>query len=104
VPDTYDPNTHLQRPWQARLNGRGRITRLDFYDLVVSDRFGLGDRLTAANIDKWMLYQVAQYCDQLVPDGKGGDGMEPRYTCNVYVQDRNDAYTVLRDLRLFSGA
>jgi predicted phage tail protein len=43
---------------------------MDFYDLVVSDRFGLGDRLTAANIDKWMLYQVAQYCDQLVPDGK----------------------------------
>jgi predicted phage tail protein len=50
---------------------------MDFYDLVVSDRFGLGDRLTAANIDKWMLYQVAQYCDQLVPDGKGGDGLEP---------------------------
>jgi predicted phage tail protein len=71
---------------------------------VVSDRFGLGDRLTAANIDKWMLYQVAQYCDQLVPDGKGGDGMEPRYTCNVYVQDRNDAYTVMRDFAaIFRG-
>ncbi|SFF37756.1 Fibronectin type III protein, partial [Phytobacter palmae] len=75
-----------------------------FYDLVVSDRFGLGDRLTAANIDKWMLYQVAQYCDQLVPDGKGGDGLEPRYTCNVYVQDRNDAYTVMRDFAaIFRG-
>jgi predicted phage tail protein len=77
---------------------------MDFYDLVVSDRFGLGDRLTAANIDKWMLYQVAQYCDQLVPDGKGGDGLEPRYTCNVYVQDRNDAYTVMRDFAaIFRG-
>lgn len=66
--------------------------------------FGLGDRLTAANIDKWTLYQVAQYCDQPVPDGKGGSGTEPRYTCNVYVQERNDAYTVLRDFAaIFRG-
>ncbi|WP_238901842.1 phage tail tip fiber protein, partial [Klebsiella pneumoniae] len=44
------------------------------------------------------------YCDQLVPDGRGGDGMEPRYTCNVYVQERNDAYTVLRDFAaIFRG-
>lgn len=77
---------------------------MDFYDLVVSDRFGLGHRLTAANIDKWTLYQVAQYCDQMVPDGKGGNGTEPRYTCNVYIQDRNDAYTVLRDFAaIFRG-
>lgn len=60
--------------------------------------------MTAANIDKWTLYQVAQYCDQMVPDGKGGDGTEPRYTCNVYIQDRNDAYTVLRDFAaIFRG-
>ncbi|EOV2636128.1 phage tail protein, partial [Enterobacter hormaechei] len=64
----------------------------------------LGHRLTAANIDKWTLYQVAQYCDQMVPDGKGGNGTEPRYTCNVYIQDRNDAYTVLRDFAaIFRG-
>ncbi len=75
-----------------------------FYDLVVTDRFGLGNRLTAANIDKWELYQVAQYCDQMVPDGKGGSGTEPRYICNVYVQSRNDAYTVLRDFAaIFRG-
>ncbi|MGS2939164.1 hypothetical protein, partial [Escherichia coli] len=54
--------------------------------------------------DKWTLYQVAQYCDQPVPDGKGGSGTEPRYTCNVYVQERNDAYTVLRDFAaIFRG-
>lgn len=71
---------------------------------MVTDRFGLGNRLTAANIDKWTLYQVAQYCDQQVPDGKGGSGTEPRYTCNVYIQDRNDAYTVLRDFAaIFRG-
>lgn len=77
---------------------------MDFYDIVVTDRFGLGDRLTAANIDKWTLYQVAQYCDQMVPDGRGGSGTEPRYLCNVYVQNRNDAYTVLRDFAaIFRG-
>ena len=106
VPDTYDPET---RTYSGTWTGAFRWAWTDnpawiFYDLVVSDRFGLGDRLTAANIDKWMLYQVAQYCDQLVPDGKGGDGMEPRYTCNVYVQDRNDAYTVMRDFAaIFRG-
>ncbi|HHG0552318.1 TPA: DUF1983 domain-containing protein, partial [Klebsiella pneumoniae] len=63
-----------------------------------------GNRLSSANISKWTLYQIAQYCDQLVPDGRGGDGMEPRYTCNVYVQERNDAYTVLRDFAaIFRG-
>ncbi|MDQ5305761.1 interleukin-like EMT inducer domain-containing protein, partial [Klebsiella pneumoniae] len=62
------------------------------------------NRLSSANISKWTLYQIAQYCDQLVPDGRGGDGMEPRYTCNVYVQERNDAYTVLRDFAaIFRG-
>ena len=106
VPDTYDPET---RTYSGTWTGAFKWAWTDnpawiFYDLVVSDRFGLGDRLTAANIDKWSLYQIAQYCDQLVPDGKGGDGMEPRYTCNVYVQDRNDAYTVLRDFAaIFRG-
>jgi predicted phage tail protein len=75
-----------------------------FYDLVVSDRFGLGDRLTAANIDKWMLYQVAQYCDQLVPDGKGGDGTGASLHLQCLCQDRNDAYTVMRDFAaIFRG-
>ncbi|STR39603.1 gp24 [Klebsiella michiganensis] len=50
------------------------------------------------------MYQVARYCDEPVPDGKGGEGTEPRYLCNVYVQDRNDAYTVLRDFAaIFRG-
>ncbi|HGN9462959.1 TPA: host specificity protein J [Enterobacter cloacae] len=106
VPDTYDPET---RTYSGTWTGAFKWAWTDnpawiFYDLVVSDRFGLGDRLTAANIDKWTLYQVAQYCDQPVPDGKGGTGTEPRYTCNVYVQERNDAYTVLRDFAaIFRG-
>lgn len=106
VPDTYDPET---RTYSGTWTGAFKWAWTDnpawiFYDLVVSDRFGLGHRLTAANIDKWTLYQVAQYCDQMVPDSKGGNGTEPRYTCNVYIQDRNDAYTVLRDFAaIFRG-
>lgn len=106
VPDNYDPET---RSYLGTWTGAFKWAWTDnpawiFYDLVLSDRFGLGNRLTAANIDKWSLYEVAQYCDQMVPDGKGGDGTEPRYTCNVYVQDRNDAYTVLRDFAaIFRG-
>jgi len=106
VPDNYDPET---RSYLGTWTGAFKWAWTDnpawvFYDLVLSDRFGLGNRLTAANIDKWSLYEVAQYCDQKVPDGKGGDGTEPRYTCNVYVQDRNDAYTVLRDFAaIFRG-
>ena len=106
VPDNYAPET---RVYSGTWQGAFKWAWTDnpawiFYDLVITDRFGLGNRLTAANIDKWTLYQVSQYCDQLVPDGKGGSGTEPRYTCNVYVQDRNDAYTVLRDFAaIFRG-
>jgi predicted phage tail protein len=106
VPDNYDPVT---RTYSGTWTGVFKWAWSDnpawvFYDLVVTDRFGLGNRLTAANIDKWELYQVAQYCDQMVPDGKGGSGTEPRYICNVYVQSRNDAYTVLRDFAaIFRG-
>ncbi|HHD0687066.1 TPA: DUF1983 domain-containing protein [Citrobacter freundii] len=106
VPDNYNPET---RAYSGTWQGAFKWAWTDnpawiFYDLVITDRFGLGNRLTAANIDKWTLYQVSQYCDQQVPDGKGGNGTEPRYTCNVYVQDRNDAYTVLRDFAaIFRG-
>ncbi|RXM25416.1 host specificity protein J [Citrobacter sp. AAK_AS5] len=106
VPDNYDPDT---RTYSGTWQGAFKWAWTDnpawiFYDLVITDRFGLGNRLSAANIDKWTLYQVSQYCDQPVPDGKGGSGIEPRYTCNVYVQERNDAYTVLRDFAaIFRG-
>ncbi|EPG3958774.1 TipJ family phage tail tip protein, partial [Klebsiella oxytoca] len=106
VPDNYDPET---RQYSGIWTGRFKWAWTDnpawiFYDLIVSDRFGLGNRLTSENIDKWTLYQVARYCDEPVPDGKGGNGTEPRYLCNVYVQNRNDAYTVLRDFAaIFRG-
>ncbi|EPL2656543.1 TipJ family phage tail tip protein [Klebsiella aerogenes] len=106
VPDNYNPET---REYTGTWTGGFKWAWTDnpawiYYDIVVSDRFGLGDRLTSANISKWALYPIAQYCDQLIPDGRGGDGMEPRHICNVYVQERNDAYTVLRDFAaIFRG-
>jgi len=106
VPDNYDPDS---RTYTGEWDGTFKIAWTDnpawvFYDLVVTDRFGLGDRLTADNIDKWTLYTVAQYCDELVPDGLGGSGTEPRFKCDVYVQNRSDAYTVFRDFAaIFRG-
>lgn len=73
-----------------------------FYDLVLHPYYGLGDRIDATMVDRWSLYRIAQYCDQMVPDGKGG--MEPRFTCNLYFQKRAEAYAVLQDLAsIFHG-
>ena len=66
-----------------------------FYDLCTHKRYGLGERLSGM-VDKWRLYQIGQYCDELVDDGKGGQ--EPRFTCNVYIQKADDAYRVLQNL------
>lgn len=73
-----------------------------FYDLLTHPRYGLGQFVQVAHINKWRLYQVAQYCDELVPDGHGGS--EPRFTCNLYLQTQNDAYRTLQDLvAIFRG-
>ncbi|NMY78458.1 host specificity protein J, partial [Pseudomonas rhodesiae] len=73
-----------------------------FYDLVLHPYYGLGDRIDATMIDRWSLYRIAQYCDQMVPDGKGGQ--EPRFTCNLYFQKQAEAYAVLQDLAsIFHG-
>ncbi|EMU9266615.1 DUF1983 domain-containing protein [Enterobacter hormaechei] len=106
VPDTYDPET---RTYSGTWEGVFKWAWTDnpawiYYDIILNERFGLGQRIDANQIDKWELYRIAQYCDQQVPDGKGGSGTEPRFRCNVYIQDRNDAWTVLRDLAgIFRG-
>ena len=77
-----------------------------FYDIVTNNRYGLGHWLQDSDIDKFALYRIARYCDELVPDGSGltpttanpALGMEPRFTCNVYFQKSTDAYKVLKDL------
>ena len=104
VPANYDPAT---RTYSGIWDGTFKWAWTDnpawvWYDILLAPRFGLGRRITAAQVDKWELYRIAQYCDQLVPDGKGGT--EPRFTCNVYFQSKADAWVVLRDLAaIFRG-
>ncbi|CAG9177785.1 host specificity protein J [Cupriavidus pampae] len=98
VPSNYDP---LTRNYAGVWDGTFKMAWTDcpawiFYDLALHPRYGLGDRVNAAMVDKWSLYQIAQYCDEFVEDGRGG--MEPRFTCNCYLQSRADAYKVLQDL------
>ncbi|WP_213873602.1 host specificity protein J [Serratia marcescens] len=106
VPDNYDPET---RSYTGVWTGGFKWAYSDnpawvFYDIILADRFGLGDRIDSTQVSESELYRIAQYCDQPVPDGRGGEGMEPRFTCNVYIQSREDAWTVLSDLAgIFRG-
>ncbi|MGB7195440.1 MAG: phage tail protein [Collimonas pratensis] len=104
VPSNYDPATRI---YSGVWDGTFKPAWTDnpawvFYDLVLNDRYGLGHLVNATQVSKWSLYQIAQYCDVLVPDGKGGT--EPRFTCNLYLQSRAAAYKVLQDLAsIFRG-
>lgn len=98
VPSNYDAET---RAYSGTWDGTFKLAWTDnpawiFFDLVSNDRYGLGQRIPAGWLDKWGLYQIARYCDELVPNGFGGQ--EPRFTCNVYLQTAADAYRVLQDL------
>ncbi|MCG5369071.1 DUF1983 domain-containing protein [Providencia rettgeri] len=106
VPTNYDP---INRTYSGVWDGTFKLSATNnpawvFYDLVLNNRYGCGDRIKASQIDKWDLYKIAQYCDELVPDGHGGDGKEPRFLCDVYIQSQESAYTVLRDIAaIFRG-
>jgi hypothetical protein len=67
-----------------------------FYDILTNNRYGLGDFISSLDVDKYALYRLGRYCDELVSDGKGG--LEPRYTLNVYLTKAVDSYKVLKDL------
>ncbi|RUF76188.1 DUF1983 domain-containing protein [Pseudomonas aeruginosa] len=98
VPTTYDPELRTYTGvWDgsfksAWTNNPAWIT----YDISTNARFGLGKRIKPWMVDKWELYKIAQYCDQLVPDGKGGQ--EPRFLCDLNLQSRSQAWTLLRDI------
>ena len=98
VPSNYDP---VARTYTGIWDGTFKDAYSNnpawaYYYLCTQWRFGLGDRLDATMIDKWSLYALGQYCDQMVSDGKGG--LEPRFTCNVYLQKQADAYQVLQNI------
>jgi predicted phage tail protein len=104
VPVNYDPAT---RSYSGVWNGSFKIAWTDnpawcFYDLLTNTRYGLGAYLDPSQVDKWALYEIGRYCDELVPDGFGG--MEPRFTCNLYLQTRQEAYTVIQHMAaIFRG-
>ncbi|MGU9812429.1 TipJ family phage tail tip protein [Pseudomonas sp. LF052] len=98
VPSNYDP---VSRSYNGVWDGTLKQAWTDnpvwmTYDITTADRFGLGRRIKPWMVDKWELYRISQYCDQLVPDGKGGQ--EPRFICNLNLQSKADAWSLLRDI------
>lgn len=98
VPSNYDP---VARTYTGIWDGTFKDAYTNnpawiYFDLCTQWRYGLGDRLDITMIDKWSLYALGQYCDQMVSDGQGG--LEPRFTCNVYLQKQVDAYQVLQNI------
>lgn len=104
VPTNYDPVT---RVYSGIWDGTFKVAWSDnpawcYYDLQTNPRYGLGEFVSEAQVDKANLYTIAKYCDELVPDGFGG--LEPRFTCNLYLQTREDAFKVLSDMAgIFAG-
>ena len=98
VPSNYTAST---RTYSGIWNGTFQLAYTNnpawiLYDLLINDRYGLGEFIDEARIDKWSLYQIAQYCDELVPDGFGGQ--EPRYTFNGVINNRDEAFKVLQQI------
>lgn len=98
VPSNYDPILRTYTgTWDGSMksawtNNPAWIT----YGICTEDRFGLGKRIKPFMVDKWELYRIAQYCDQLVPNGLGGQ--EPRFLCDMNLQGKADAWSLLRDI------
>ncbi|QLG93507.1 phage tail protein [Pseudomonas yamanorum] len=98
VPSNYDPVARTYSgAWDGTMkeswtNNPAWVT----YGICTQDRFGLGRRIKPWMVDKWELYRIAQYCDQLVPDG--ADGVEPRFLCDMNLQGKADAWSLLRDI------
>ncbi len=105
VPSNYDPikrtysRMNPEYEWDGTFSETKKWTDNPawcFYDLVTNKRYGLGKYIPEVSIDKWTLYKIAQYCDTLVEDGRGG--LEPRFTCNLILFTREEAYKILNDM------
>ena len=89
-PDNFwDGNFHIEKYWSDN-------PAWCFYDLLTNERYGLGEYVNASEIDKWALYEISQYCDELVADGYGG--LEPRFSLNHLIVSRQEAYKLINDL------
>lgn len=104
VPSNYNPDT---RTYTGVWDGTFKAAYSNnpawvFFDLCTHFRYGLGHLISAAQVDRYTLYQIARYCDELVSDGRGGQ--EPRFTCNAFFQGRVEAVKMLQDLAaIFRG-
>jgi predicted phage tail protein len=104
VPSNYDPVT---RVYTGIFDGTFNVAWTDnpawcFYDLLTNERYGLGGLISEAQVDKYTLYAIGRYCDELVSDG--GGGTEPRFTCNIYFQTREEAFNVINNMAsIFRG-
>ncbi|HHH8068956.1 TPA: phage tail protein [Escherichia coli] len=97
VPSNYNPQT---RQYSGIWDGTFKPAYSNnpawcLWDMLTHPRYGMGKRLGAADVDKWALYVIGQYCDQSVPDGFGGT--EPRITCNAYLTTQRKVWDVLSD-------
>ncbi|EON7728588.1 host specificity protein J, partial [Escherichia coli] len=97
VPSNYDPEKRTYSGiWDGSLKpAYSNNPAWCLWDMLTHPRYGMGKRLGAADVDKWALYAIAQYCDQMVPDGFGGT--EPRMTFNAYLSQQRKAWDVLSD-------
>lgn len=105
IPSNYNPVTRVYTgAWDGTFKAEKAWTDNPawcLYDLLTAKRYGLG-RYVGTGVDKWALYQIGRYCDELVPDGFGGT--EPRFTCNVALTSRTEAYKVVQDMAsIFQG-
>ena len=99
VPSTYDPETRTYAPGIWRGDFKKAWTENPawiFYDLATNPDAGIGKRISEYGLNKFQLYQIAQYCDELVPDGYGGK--EPRMTAGIWITEQRSAYEVLNDM------
>ncbi|EHX1582177.1 host specificity protein J, partial [Escherichia coli] len=97
VPSNYDPEKRTYSGiWDGSLKpAYSNNPAWCLWDMLTHPRYGMGKRLGAADVDKWALYAIGQYCDQTVPDGFGGT--EPRMTFNAYLSQQRKAWDVLSD-------
>ncbi|HDR2753153.1 TPA: DUF1983 domain-containing protein [Enterobacter asburiae] len=100
IPSNYDP---IARTYSGTWDGTFKWGWTNnpawiWFDVLTEPRFGLGRRVKPEMLDKWELYRIAQRCDQKIPDGKGGSGIEPRFMFDVYIQSEADAWQVIKDI------
>ena len=106
IPDNYDPVDGTYSGVWSGAFAASRATTSNpawiFYDIVISNRYGLGRFVPAALIDKWAIYAIGQWCDGRVPDGSGGQ--QRRFTCNIQIMNQQEAFDLLAEIAsIFRG-